>query len=136
MYFACKILYFACKATASLEWLESIGIENIFRHKKQLTEYLIERLSEFKSVKMYIPADNEKHIAVLSFTHKLYRPEELADILDSDFDIAVRCGYHCAPYIHKLIGTEENNGTVRISLGYFNEKSDIDALISALEELE
>lgn len=121
---------------ASLEWLESIGIENIFRHKKQLTEYLIERLSKFKSVKMYIPADNEKHIAVLSFTHKLYRPEELADILDSDFDIAVRCGYHCAPYIHKLIGTEENNGTVRISLGYFNEKSDIDALISALEELE
>ncbi len=121
---------------ASLEWLESIGIENIFRHKKQLTKYLIERLSELKSVKLYIPADNEKHIAVLSFTHKLYRPEELADILDSDFDIAVRCGYHCAPYIHKLIGTEENNGTVRVSLGYFNEKSDIDALISALEELE
>lgn len=121
---------------ASLDWLESIGIENIFSHKKQLTEYLVERLSALKSVKMHIPADKEKHIAVLSFTHKHYLSEELADILNSDFDIAVRCGYHCAPYVHKLIGTEESNGTVRVSLGYFNEKSDIDALISALEELE
>lgn len=121
---------------ASLEWLDTIGIENIFNHKKQLTEYLIDKLTTFKSIKMYIPFNKERHIAVLSFTHKNYRPEELADILDVDFDIAVRCGYHCAPYIHKLIGTEEKNGTVRVSLGFFNNKSDIDALISALEELE
>lgn len=121
---------------ASLEWLEEIGIENVFNHKKQLTRYLINKLEAFKSIKMYIPSDKEKHIAVLSFTHKDYRPEELADILDEDFDIAVRCGYHCAPYVHKLIGTQEKNGTIRVSLGFFNKVSDIDALISALNELE
>lgn len=119
---------------SSLDWLKSIGIENIFSHKKQLTEYLVEKLSAVKSVKMHIPADKEKHIAVLSFTHERYRSEELADILNSDFDIAVRCGYHCAPYVHKLIGTEASNGTIRVSLGYFNDKTDIDALINALEK--
>lgn len=121
---------------ASLEWLDTIGIENVFNHKKQLTEYLIDKLKAFKSIKMYIPFNREKHISVLSFTHKHYRPEEIADILDGDFDIAVRCGYHCAPYVHKLIGTEDANGTVRVSLGFFNKKSDIDALTDALEELE
>ena len=53
-----------------------------------------------------------------------------------DFDIAVRSGYHCAPFVHDLIGTKEGNGTVRISLGFFNDRSDVDALISALDELE
>ncbi len=121
---------------ASLEWLKDIGIKSIYNHKKELTEYLIDRLSKNKSIKMYVPTDLNKHIAVVSITHKSYRPEELAEILDGDFDIAVRCGYHCAPYVHELIGTKEGNGTVRISLGYFNNRNDVDALIGALDELE
>lgn len=121
---------------ASLEWLKDIGIKSIYNHKKELTEYLIDRLSNNKSIKMYVPTDLNKHIAVVSITHKSYRPEELAEILDGDFDIAVRCGYHCAPYVHELIGTKEGNGTVRISLGYFNNRNDVDALIGALDELE
>ena len=121
---------------ASLEWLMDIGVESVYNHKKQLTEYLIDGLSKIKSIKMYIPSDLSKHIAVVSITHRSYRPEELAEILDGDFDIAVRSGYHCAPFVHELIGTKEGNGTVRISLGFFNDKSDVDALISALDELE
>lgn len=121
---------------ASLEWLMDIGVESVYNHKKQLTEYLIDGLSKIKSIKMYIPSDLSKHIAVVSITHRSYRPEELAEILDGDFDIAVRSGYHCAPFVHDLIGTKEGNGTVRISLGFFNDRSDVDALISALDELE
>ena len=121
---------------ASLEWIMDIGVESIYNHKKQLTEYLIDKLSKNKSIKLHLPVDLNKHIAIVSITHRTYRPEELAEILDGDFDIAVRCGYHCAPYVHDLIGTKEGNGTVRISLGYFNDKSDIDALINALDELE
>mgnify|MGYP001029831048 FL=1 len=120
----------------SLEWLMDIGVESVYNHKKQLTEYLIDGLSKIKSIKMYIPSDLSKHIAVVSITHRSYRPEELAEILDGDFDIAVRSGYHCAPFVHDLIGTKEGNGTVRISLGFFNDRSDVDALISALDELE
>jgi selenocysteine lyase/cysteine desulfurase len=121
---------------ASLKWLDDIGREEIYNHKKELSEYMIEKLSALKSLRLYLPEDRNRHISVVSFTHSQYRPEELAEILDNDFDIAVRCGYHCAPFVHKLIGTEDTNGTVRISTGYFNNKSDIDALVSALEELE
>ena len=121
---------------ASLSWINSIGVENIYAHKKKLTDYAVKMLSELSSITMYIPENREKHIAIISITHSEYRSEELADILDNDFDIAVRSGYHCAPYVHKLIGTEDNGGTVRISISYFNTKGDIDSLINALRELD
>lgn len=121
---------------ASLSWINSIGIENIFAHKKELTDYAIQKLLELPSITLYLPENPKNHIAIISLTHSDYRPEELADILDNDFDIAVRSGYHCAPYVHKLIGTEENGGTVRISIGFFNTKDDINSLISALRELD
>lgn len=121
---------------ASLSWISGIGVKKIYAHKKELTNYAVKRLSELSSVTLYLPNNSENHIAIISLTHSEYRPEELADILDNDFDIAVRSGYHCAPYIHKLIGTEDNGGTVRVSIGYFNTKDEIDSLIDALKELD
>ena len=122
--------------SASLSWMSDIGIKSIYSHKRELTDYAVQNLSELSSITLYLPENREKHIAIISLTHSDYRPEELADILDNDFDIAVRSGYHCAPYVHKLIGTEDNGGTVRISIGYFNTKDDIDTLINALRELD
>lgn len=121
---------------ASLSWLSDIGVKNIYTHKKELTDYAVEKLKELSSITLYLPENREKHISIISITHCDYRPEELAEILDNDFDIAVRSGYHCAPYVHRLIGTEDNGGTVRISIGYFNTKDDIDSLIDALRELD
>ena len=126
----------ASALNASLSWINDVGVNNLFTHKKELTDYAVQKLSELSSVTLYLPEDRENHIAIISLTHSDYRPEELADILDNDFGIAVRSGYHCAPYVHKLIGTEENAGTVRISIGYFNTKDDIDSLITALRELD
>lgn len=121
---------------ASLSWISEQSEKNIYIHKKELTDYTVQRLSELSSVTLFLPENRDNHIAIISLTHTDYRPEELADILDNDFDIAVRSGYHCAPYVHKLIGTEDNGGTVRISIGYFNTKNDIDSLINALRELD
>lgn len=121
---------------ASLSWINEQSVEKIYIHKKELTDYTVQRLSELSSVTLYLPENKENHVAIISLTHTEYRPEELADILDNDFDIAVRSGYHCAPYVHKLIGTEDNGGTVRISIGCYNTKNDIDSLINALRELE
>ena len=120
---------------ASLSWLNNIGLEKIYTHKRELTDYAVLKLSELSSVKQYVPENRENHIAIISISHSDYRPEELADILDNDFNIAVRSGYHCAPYVHNLIGTDDKGGTVRISIGYFNTKNDIDSLIDALREL-
>ena len=120
---------------SSLDWINGIGINNIYNHKKELTSYAVELLRQNRKITIYTPTNEENHISVISINHKDYKPEELAEILDADFDIAVRSGYHCAPFVHNLIGTRERLGTVRISLGYFNTTSDIDNLISALKEI-
>ena len=61
--------------------------------------------------------------------------EDIGMILDEDFDIAVRTGYHCAPYIHEYLKDKQSMGTVRIGLGQFTSKEDIDTLIDALIEI-
>lgn len=121
---------------ASLSWISDTGVKNMYTHKKELTDYAVQKLEELSSITLYLPENRENHIAIISITNCDYRPEELAEILDNDFDIAVRSGYHCAPYVHRFIGTEDIGGTVRISIGYFNTKDDIDSLINALRELD
>lgn len=114
--------------------LEEYNPSDIFAHEKELTKYLVERLSDIEDVILYIPPE-DKHIGVVSFNLKDYKAEDLGMILDADFDIAVRTGYHCAPYIHKLLKDDGNTGTVRVGLGRFNTSEDVDALITAIEEL-
>jgi selenocysteine lyase/cysteine desulfurase len=55
-------------------------------------------------------------------------------ILDQAFDIKVRTGLHCAPSVHRLIGTFPH-GTVRLSPGYFNTEEEMDTVINAIEKI-
>lgn len=71
----------------------------------------------------------------MSFNIDGYKADDLGLVLDQDFDIAVRTGYHCAPYIHKYLQDEYALGTVRVGIGFFNSEKDIDILINALLEL-
>lgn len=124
----------AASLNASLDWLRDVKQNHICQHKKELTSYLIDELRNIRQIMLYLPEDTGQHISIVSLTHKEYLPHELAEILDMDYDIAVRSGYHCAPYVHRLIGTEKG-GTLRVSVGYFTEKSEIDKLVYALKEL-
>ena len=72
---------------------------------------------------------------MISFSVKDYIAEDIGKILDEEFDICVRTGFHCAPLIHDFINSIENGGTVRVGLNYFNTKSDIDTLINAIKSL-
>lgn len=103
-------------------------------YEKELLDYLIEKLNEVEGIKMYLPP-KDKHIGIVSFSLAGYKSEDIGMILDEDFDIAVRTGYHCAPYIHKYLDDISSNGTVRIGLGRFNTKEDIDILVEALNSL-
>ena len=64
-----------------------------------------------------------------------YKSDELAEILNEDYDICVRSGYHCAPLVHDFLDSKKYNGTVRVSINYFNNNNDIDVLINALNSL-
>ena len=64
-----------------------------------------------------------------------YNSEDIGTILDEDFDIAVRTGYHCAPFIHRHLKDLSTLGTVRIGIGQFTTKGEMDLLIEALKEI-
>lgn len=120
---------------AAIKWLNETGIDTISTHKNELMSRLIEGLKDLQ-VKMYLPSDRKMHTSVLSINIPGYQANEIGTILSEDYDIAVRTGFHCAPYIHKLLDTEECLGTVRISLSFFNNSQDVDAIISAITEIK
>lgn len=117
------------------EAVKMINIEMDFQNEKKKTEYLIDKLSSIANIKLLLPSNRDKHIGIVSFIYDNMKSDDIGMILDEDFDIAVRTGYHCAPYIHKYLKDEVYLGTVRVGVGRFTDKEDIDALISALKDL-
>ena len=116
--------------------LKNLQQDAILSHEMELTQYLIERLQEVKDVKICANYGIDQQVGIVSIVSKTMNSEDIGIILDEDFDIAVRTGYHCAPLIHKYLKDEKNLGTVRIGLSQFNSTKDIDELIDALKELE
>lgn len=118
----------------SLKWLEQESLEKISYHKNRLMQRLVDGLSDC-DVQLYLPANSTNHTSVLSFNIPEYEADEVGVILNEDFDIAVRTGYHCAPFVHQFLKTVERKGTVRVSLGYFNTEDDVDALVDAVKDI-
>lgn len=119
---------------AALNFIKNEGLEKILQKEKSLVAYALERLEEVRDITIYGPKDADKIIGVISFNLKGKSGEEVAYQLDQEYGVMVRVGLHCAPSAHKLIG-EHKGGTIRIGIGYFNEKEDIDFLVNALKEI-
>jgi len=115
--------------------LQSLNQKEIYEREKLLTRYLVNKLESVKGLKLFVPTNPDKHIGIVSFTINNMNSEDVGIILDEEFDIAVRTGYHCAPYIHEFLGDCTFNGTVRVSLGINNDYADIDRLAEALNEV-
>ena len=99
-----------------------------------MTKQLLDRLEKVDGVTVCRMPEG-KQIGIVSFWIKGYRSEEIGMILDEDYNIAVRCGYHCAAYIHKWLKDEEYGGTVRVSVGWESKMEDIDVLVKAIQDL-
>ena len=112
--------------------LECLNQQELLNQEKELTLYLVEKISSINGVRLYVPNDISKHVGILSFVLEGLSSEDVGMILDEDFSIAVRTGYHCAPFIHKYLKDEKYLGTVRVGLGQFNSKSEIDDLCDAI----
>lgn len=115
--------------------LEVINQNENYCKEKQLTEYLIKKLNQNSDVKLYLPEDLSEHIGVVSFSVQGYMSSDVGMILDEDYDIAVRTGYHCAPFIHKYLKDEKTMGTVRVGISQYTMVDDIDRLVEALDEI-
>lgn len=115
--------------------LKNINMELYMKHEKELSDYLIDKLSSMKEIKMYLPSNQLQHVGIISFTVEGFNSEDIGIILDEDFDIAVRTGYHCAPFIHKYLKDTGALGTVRVGFGQFSTMDDIDRLVMGLKEI-
>lgn len=115
--------------------LKSLNIDEHKEIVRELTEYLLEALENIPSVNLMGAFDASKTLGIVSFVVEGYESDEVGTILDDEYNIAVRTGYHCAPYIHDYLGDKPYHGTIRVGLGQFNTKEDIDALESAIKSL-
>ncbi|MBN9119081.1 MAG: aminotransferase class V-fold PLP-dependent enzyme [Planctomycetes bacterium] len=119
---------------AGLNFVEERGIDSIRKHEIELCDRVRAALVEMPGFEVFGHADARRRVGAISFRWEGLPAPELAGLLDQSFDIAVRPGLHCAPYVHKALGTAPD-GLVRISPGPFNTEADIDHLIGALKEI-
>ena len=119
---------------AGLDFVEERGVEAIRRHEVELCDRLRAALAEMPGFEVFGHADASRRVGALSFRCEALPAPELAGLLDQSFDIAVRPGLHCAPYVHTALGTAPD-GLVRVSPGPFTTAADIDQLIDALKQI-
>ena len=117
----------------AIEYVQTIGLENIATHEHALAEYIEEELSKISQVRVY--AAKQPKAGAVSFN--IYRadgvlihPFDVGVLLDRQ-GVAVRTGHHCA---EPLIDYLAVPGTVRVSVGMYNTKEDIDTFIAALKK--
>ena len=119
---------------AGVEFIMSTGIGSIRGKEGLLVTQLLDGLGDIPGVVTYSPRSEELRGGVVSFTVTGHDPAEIGFRLDSEFDIAVRVGLHCAPGAHRTIGTFPG-GAVRVSPGYFNSGQDIEMFLRALRSI-
>ena len=122
-----------CGLRTSLEWLKHVDAWEI---ESELMAYLMGRLDEVEGITVYKAPEGARQAGVISINMEGFRANEVAAILDKENDIAVRAGHHCAGLIHRHLNDKKCDGTIRISLGAFNTKEDIDALIDGLKSID
>jgi cysteine desulfurase/selenocysteine lyase len=112
----------------ALEYLSSVGMDEIHKHEVDLTRYGIEKLSEIKDLRIIGPRDLDMRGGTLSFTVGEIHPHDLGQYLDSQ-GIAVRTGHHCAWPLTRKLGVP---ATTRASFYLYNTRSDVDALTAGI----
>ncbi len=120
---------------AGIAWVAERGPDSLRRHEVELLQHVVDWAHESEGWTIAGRWEPETHVGALSLiTPEGLAPQDLGAILDTSFDIAVRPGLHCAPYIHRALGTFPD-GTLRLSPGPFTTRDEIVAFVQALTEI-
>jgi cysteine desulfurase/selenocysteine lyase len=114
---------------AAVEYVKSIGLDNIEKMEKELLVYATQRLSAIKNVRIF--GNSERKISIISFLIKDIHQYDTGMVLDK-MGIAVRTGTHCAQPVMDRFGIE---GTVRASMCFYNTNEEIDILGTGIEKV-
>lgn len=113
----------------AIDYLNAIGMDNIQKHERRLTEYAMSRLSRIEGMRIF--GTSEGKDAVVSFLVGDIHHLDMGTLLDR-LGIAVRTGHHCAQPLMTRLGIQ---GTVRASFALYNTKEEIDVLAEGIERV-
>lgn len=120
---------------AGQEWLAENGVDQVHAREMRLAEKLVYGLRQIEGVRLYCCDSLHNHLPTILMNLEGVDPGDVGMMLDVDHNIATRTGLHCAPLVHKQLGTLEHDGGVRFSIGAFNTESDIEAAIGAVADV-
>lgn len=121
--------------SAGLDFIEAQGgVEAIAAHERALADRFLAGVREIPGIKLYSAFDQPVRSAIVSLNVGDIDSAEISDALMQGWGIATRPGAHCAPLMHRALGTERQ-GIVRFSFGYFNTDEEVDTSIDALRDL-
>jgi len=130
---------------AAVERLTSLGMDRVHQHEKEITEYALEKLKSISKLRLYgsWETDSADRLGVLTFNITGVHYHLVSAILAYEYGIATRSGAFCShPYVSELVSSQQGGdaagtqpGAVRASIGLFNTKDDIDALVAGLKAI-
>lgn len=114
----------------AIVYLQAIGMEKVSRHDQMLVSYAYEQMKKIKQVEFYGPLPN-KRSGSIAFNVQGIHAHDLATFL-ADQGICIRAGHHCAQPLHDTLGI---SASARVSFYIYNDKTDVDYFITALQEI-
>lgn len=115
---------------AAIDYINNLGYDTIEKMEQKLTDYALQKLSQYDYMDLYVTPNKDNHSSVISFNMKGIHPHDVASILDS-CKVAVRSGNHCAQPLMRYLKIDS---TCRASLYFYNTKEDIDQLVQGIEK--
>jgi selenocysteine lyase/cysteine desulfurase len=119
------------------EWKDGDALQGpVAIHAKELAlrDRFIEAVSDIPGIEIYGPGIGSESMPIVALNLAGLESWETADLLAQEYGIAVRAGAHCAPRMHRALGTEKS-GAVRFSFGLFNTREEVEAAAQALREI-
>lgn len=110
----------------AVDYLTALGMENIYQHEKEITEYAWERLSEVEGVRLFGP--RQPRASLISFDVEGIHPHDMSAVLN-EYGVAIRVGHHCAQPLMEFLDVPATN---RASFYIYNTKEEVDRLVDAM----
>ncbi|HEC64166.1 MAG TPA: aminotransferase class V-fold PLP-dependent enzyme, partial [bacterium] len=117
---------------AAIDYLEKIGMDKVEKHEKELTKYALKKLKEIDEVSIIGIPTTKDRLGVVSFEIKGVHSHDTAQVLNEE-GVAVRAGHHCNQVLMREV--LKVPATARASFYVYNEKEDIDKLVSAIKKV-
>jgi cysteine desulfurase/selenocysteine lyase len=113
---------------AAIDYLSGLGMERVRSHERALTAYMLEGLATVPGLHVVGPPEAELRGGLAAFTIDGIHPHDIAELCGRE-SVCIRAGHHCAQPLMRCLGV---GSTARASVGVYNDRADIDALVASL----